>query len=79
MNSFKNIVEIEKERQRFVKELDVEAAKKYHKKYFGVAPSSNEVMLIGLHKVRYHSWFATAEETEESKKWFESNGYSTNF
>ena len=79
MNSFKNIVEIEKERQRFVKELDVEAAKKYHKKYFGVAPSSNEVMLIGLHKVRYHSWFATAEEKEESKKWLESNGYSTNF
>jgi len=39
MNDFKNIVEIEKERQRFVKELDVEAAKKYHKKYFGVAPS----------------------------------------
>lgn len=79
MNDFKNIVEIEKERQRFVKELDVEAAKKYHKKYFRVAPSSDEVMLIGLHKARYNSYFVTAEEREESKKWLESNGYSINF
>ncbi|WP_302162506.1 hypothetical protein [uncultured Fusobacterium sp.] len=79
MNNFKNMLEIEKERKRFIKELDVEAAKKYHKRYFGVDSFSDKVILIGLHKVRCHSDFVTVEEKEESKKWLESNGYSTNF
>lgn len=79
MNNFKNMLEIEKERKRFIKELDVEAAKKYHKRYLGVDSFSDEVILIGLHKARYHSDFVTVEEKEKSKKWLESNGYSTNF
>ena len=56
--------------------LDFKKVIAYCHKYNVNIPKSQEVIIIGLHKARYHSTDIPLELREKSKKWLRDRGYS---
>lgn len=59
-----------------LEDLDFEKVRAYCCKYNINIPKSQEVIIIGLHKARYHSIDIPLELREKSKKWLRDRGYS---
>lgn len=67
-----------KERHEVLMTIDLDKAKKYCEKYGIPKASSDEVLLIGLHKARVHATDIPKDLREESVKWLIERGYSPN-
>ena len=70
------IKEFVKDRHEVLMTLDLDKAKEYCEKYDVPKASSDEVLLIGLHKARLHATDIPTELKEQSREWLKERGYS---
>jgi hypothetical protein len=70
------LIKLQQLRDEAVMHLDTEKFREYCRALNAPEPTSEEVVLAGLHKARLHSDLICDEGKHRSREWLTANGYS---